>query len=236
MKKIFIALLFVIFITSFISAISQINQSYNITLSCQDFTCEDLNITILYPNATPFIINLPMTNYSDIYAYYSFTPTIKGNYTYFYTDGANIGTGCLLATNTGYDLSLPQMLLYFFIGTILILLFILCLYGGINIKFKNVRNNEEEVIKINWLKYLKIFCWGFFYVLLIALVFVTWTLTWSYSDWNSFSKFLEFLLRLLYALFLPVLFLILLMTIINLIDDNKVNKFIQKTGLPYRKI
>lgn len=236
MKKVIFSIIVMIFFISFISSVATINKNYDIKLPCEDMNCSRVNITIVYPNSTILTNNKPMTN-NVYFVNYTLNPTINGVYSYFYSDGANSSEGTFTTTSTGNDLSSSQMFLYFFIGIILILLFILCLYGALNIPFANERNQNSEIVAVNWKKYLNIFCWGMSYLLLLSVVFVTYNLIYAYAQWDKLALLFKYFYTLLIKVFpLPVLIGIGLITLINVFNDVKINAFIKKMGLPYNEI
>lgn len=236
MKKILFLLVFLVMFSVLVSAGATLNQNYDLKIPCDLYNCSNLNVTIAFPNSSLFIDNKIMTD-NSYYANYTIKPPINGRYNYYYYDGGEVGDDYFITTSTGNELSTNQVLLYFFIGLFLTGLLILCIYGGSSLPFENTRSvSENEVIKVNWKKYLKIFCWTSAYMVLMALVFVAWNLTWAYSDWFAFSNFLHYIFRLLYLFFLPVLIGVIIMALINYVTDVKINKFIKKTGLPYREV
>lgn len=230
-KKILIFILGIFFL-SLISGAATLDNQYTLRVSCESFTCADVNLTLTFPNSTLWIDNKEMTD-NNYYASYNFKPPIRGDYDYYISDGENITKDYIPVTATGHELNSAQMFLYFLILILLIGLFGLCMWGAIKIEFKNVRNSEDQVIKVNWKKYMKIACGMFAYLLLLAIIFVAWNLTWAYSDWDNFSIFLQYLFTVLGIIALPTLIYSWIMIIVNFGNDKKITKFIKKTGLPY---
>lgn len=225
-KAVIFAVLFLFFFINIIGAKTYPQGiEVNFKISTNESSC---NITIEYPNTTNLIDNQGMTlatGYANINTNFD---TI-GVYNYY----SNCGSGNFEVTTNGNKGDISQILLYIFLGTILIFLFGLSVYGGTKIPLQNIRDNEDGVIQINWRKYLKIFSWAMAYMFLIAIVFVMWNLLYAYAQWFAISKFFFYLYRLLMAFALPTLIGIWLMTLINYINDRKIQKFIKKTGLPY---
>lgn len=233
MKKVLLIVFSCFLLLSLVSAGATFEQTYTLRVSCEGFTCADVNLTLVFPNSTLWIDNQEMTD-NTYFASYDFKPPIRGNYDYYASDGENVTNDYVSVTSTGHDLNQAQAFLYFLITIVLLGLLVLCILGGSRIPMKNVRNEEGEVLKVNWNKYLKIFCWTSAYMVLMAVVFVTWNLIYAYSDWYALSKYFHYLFRLLYAFALPVLIGSIITTLINYISDKKIDKFIQKTGLPYK--
>lgn len=224
--------LFILLSLSFVSAGPIQNQAYDLKVSCEGFTCSALNVTIAYPNQTTLIDNQEMTD-NNYYANYSFTPNVNGEYNLYYWDGENISKDSLIVTPTGNVGNTSQMVLYLGVLVILLVFLFLCLWGGISLPFKNQRNKEDEVIKVNWRKYLKIFCWLLAYYFVLTIIFVGWNLIYAYAQWENLGLIFHFLYRLLLLFALPVLIATGIYALINYINDKKITKFIKRTGLPY---
>ena|SRR3990167_6100291 len=231
MNKLFTFLILSVFLLSFVSA-AQSETNHNLVLSCSGFTCSAVNVTILYPNSSTAVNNQPMTN-NVYYANYTLYLPIIGQYDYFYSDGTNSSKGSFYASKTGFELNTSQIILYVFIGLVLLFLFGLSVYGGLTLPFNNQRNSEDEVISVNWRKYLKVFCWATSYMLLIGIVFVAWNLIYAYAQWEGIGNFFQYIYKLLMALALPVFVSIWVMVIVNFINDKKIEKFIKRTGVGY---
>lgn len=185
--------------------------------------------TLPEPELDEWELEVTSGNFSDLGLHSYF---IHCNNTAF--GGAVKGT--FEVTRTGYSSTTPQMLLYSLMILVLMSLLVLCLIGGSRIQFKNVRNRDDEVIQINWRKYLKIFCWTSAYMLTIAIVFIIWNLLYAYADWYNITLFFRYLYQLLMVFALPVLIGSIIMAIINYISDKKIKKFIDKMGLPYKEV
>lgn len=87
MSKVFL-LLVILLVLPFLSAQYEQNSEIDIKISCLDVNCsEQVNITVIYPNTSIAISNLPMTSNSG-YVNYTFTNTSTlGEYTYITNNG-----------------------------------------------------------------------------------------------------------------------------------------------------
>lgn len=148
------------------------------------------------------------------------------------SDLGGFASGNFKVSNTGNEFNTSQGLIFFLIDFLLIFLFLGCVYGAIVTPFKNERSGSgEEIAKVNWKKYLKIFLIGLAYMFLVALVFVTWTLIYAYAQWSTLGKFFYYLYRLLMVgamLLAPVGFVLLVM---NYFNDKKIDSSLKK-GVP----
>lgn len=232
MKKLILSIIIMTYLISFVSAQATLNERYDLTISCSGFNCSSMNITILYPNSSIFVNNQRMTN-NLFFANYSITPNTFGIYKYYFFDGTNQSKGELQVTNTGNILNIEQGLIYLLVGFILIILLIFSLYGAITIPLENIRNTDDQVLKINWKKYLKFACFGFVYLFIITLVYLCWNLVYAYSQWYNLSLFFKYLYSFL--IFLAIAFFpsLIVFTLYYYINDKKISEFIKRTGLPY---
>lgn len=231
MKNILLFSLVFLFLFGVVNA-AQLNAPYDLTISCAGYNCNSMNVTILYPNSSVLIDNQQTTN-KIYYANYTINPTIKGKYTYYFSDGTNSSYGTFEVTTTGNELDNSQALLYLLVEVVLIFLFLLAVYGGIKIPFENIRVNEDEVIKVNWKKYFKIFCWAGAYMIYLGIIFIAWNLIYAYAQWSSLGIFLHYIFKLSYILGYIVLVAIIILSLVNYIQDKKIESFIKRTGLPF---
>lgn len=231
MRKLFVYLFLSILFISLISA-AQVGFNHDLSVSCEGFTCADMNVTVFYPNSSLFINNQPMQS-NIYYANYTLIPPVSGDYNYFYSDGVNSSLGVFTATPSGETLSTGTALLYVVILILVMFFLVVSIYFGINIRMTNVKNNEGEVININWRKYSKIFAWGMSYVWMLALLFIVWNLSWGFLEWNQLGTFFYYWFRLSMVLGMLVVPGLFIWAVVHYINDKKIEKFMQKTGLPY---
>jgi hypothetical protein len=169
------------------------------------------------------------------YATYSLTPKVNGQYTFYYSDGSNSSIGNFIVTTTGNEFNSSQAILFFFIDLLLIFFLLGSLYGALAIPFENDRSVKDgEIIRINWKKYLKIFLFGFAWMFLIAVVFVTWNLIYAYAQWGAIGKFFYYLYRLLMVLTMLIIPVGFVLSIVYYLNDRRINKGIKK-GVPMYK-
>lgn len=235
MKKLFFITLLMILLISMVSAEGIQNQEYNLKLSCEGYTCSSINITIFYPDSTIFINNEQMED-NSYYANYSFTPTENGEYLYFYSDGTNSSEGILKVSPTGNDIDTAEGIIYFMVLVILFFLLSICTYGAFSIQGENVKNNDQEIIQVNWKKYLKIFCIAMAYTFFIMVIWFIWNLVYAYSDWYQLNNIFHLLFRILYAAIIPLVLVISVYSIAKFKDDKKINEFIKRMGIPYKSL
>lgn len=89
-----------IFLISFASASFQLNKNSELTLSCENFDCSAVNVTIYDPESVKIVDNAQTTD-NSYYVNYTFVPNVSGEYNYFYSDGTNSSSGTFEVTPTG---------------------------------------------------------------------------------------------------------------------------------------
>lgn len=221
----------IFFLMAMVSA-AQVDVDYNVTVDCKGFTCSNVNITILNPNSTTLINNQPMIS-NGYYASYELTPSTNGVYTFFYSDGANSSSGTFIATPSGYSLSIGTSILYSIMLIFLVFIFCLTLYFGIKIQGENNRNVEGEIISINWRKYLKLFNFSICYASMTGILFVLWTLSWAFLEWQNLGTFFYYWFRLWFVAGMLIVPGIFIYGMVHYIQDKKIENFINKMGIPF---
>lgn len=149
---------------------------------------------------------------------------------------SNLGgeqTVTLLVTQNGYTLESAEIVLYCIVLFVLLFFWSLCVYGSFRIPFQNIKNKDDEIIKVNWKKYLKIFCISFAYVFFVMIVWFVWNLVYAYSEWYTLSNIFHLVYRFMFAVGIPLVISIWIYSLAKLKDDSKINKFVKRMGVPY---
>ncbi len=142
-------------------------------------------------------------------------------------------TVSLIVSKKGYSLETSNIILYGLALLILFFFWSISVYGGMTLPFNNIRGSENQVISVNWRKYLKTFSWGIVYFTTLAIDWMIWNLLYAYAEWSALSNVFFYIFKLMYAFALPVLIGMVIFVIINYVNDKKISSFIKRTGLPY---
>jgi len=186
------------------------------------------NATITSPNSSIVIDNKLMTNnvaYHNI-SLSSNDVNVLGIYTVDMTcvdsslNGAN--TFYFKITPSGDEISTAQGLVYSVLFVLTVVVLMLTLYGSFRFPWKNNRNEDGEVIGVNELKYLKLFCVAFSYVLLILINWMAYTLAYGYLSFNFMANFFYTIYWILLSLAVPLLVILVVIVIVKFIDDKKI--------------
>lgn len=223
----------------------QRGQAFNLTIHTTNNSDGKVitspNCTLQIQNSTGGLVidDVSFTKISNHHNYYLSSGNFSTNGFYdLFIDCEDVGIGGFASvsfkvTTKGVEGTTPQILLYIFMECLLILFLMMCLYGAFTIPYQNEKNNNQETISINWKKYLKIFCFGMSYFLLIAIVFIMWNLIYGYSDWSTASNIFHYLFRILWIPAIPGFIIWWIFIIIKYLDDKKIDKFIKKMGIGY---
>ena len=196
------------------------------------------NLTISYPNASLLINNQKMTNQISFYNYTLPTLTSFGVYSCSATccDNNLCGTdnSCTFNINgIGSDLSPAQSILYFIILGGLLIFLIFTIWGAIIFPWKNQRNELDQVVSINDLKYLKVILWILVYLEVLFISLILSNLSSGYLASEGSYSFFNIVYNLLLIGMLPMFPLIIAFTIIIWLNDKKTQKNIAR-GIPVR--
>lgn len=197
--------------------------------------CTNVNITSVIQtgiNQTTYIINRPMTSIGADYNYTFCNTTSLGIYKYTTCgtglEGFKCETIAFKITPTGDDLTISLILMYALIFIILISLFVFLMFWGIKIPYKNERNNNGEVIKINWKKYLKLLCIGMAYAVLVWISFTAWSISNNYLSFIGFGLLFKYIFTLLVWCALPIFVFMVVFSFLSFISDKKFQSALEK--------
>ncbi len=167
MRKLAIALLFMIFLVQFTSASLGNFQQRDCVEIKTILNSTSVNIsTISYPNSSVAVSNQIMTQIGATTFNFTFCDTATiGNYIYDYVDDeGNFFVNDFTITKNGFDISTGESILYIGLFIANLIVFILFLILAIITPFENVtevqKNGKIAITKITKSKYMKIVaCW-----------------------------------------------------------------------------
>lgn len=211
------------------------NQQLQFSITSNNATGCNVS-TLDTPDGTK-ILNIPMTK--SIHTFYTTISSANftglGDYCFNIecTDGTSIETGsvCRNVTPTGSLNSTGQAIIYFIILIVSMGIFVFLFYASIKLPFKNERNQYDEIVRINWKKYLKMFCITMAYIVLVWIVYISWNIAYGYLDMRSAGGIFNVIFTILIALFLPLLLGMGIFLLVAYLSDKKINEYI-KRGVP----
>ena len=227
-KNIFLLMfLMVLTITTVSASTYKIGSAFELTTSCDDFTCADVNTTIFFPNGTIFKDNQEMTS-NIYYANISITPTTQGDYITYFSDGVNITTSSFSATSTGFELTQPRAIIFIGFLFILVFLFVVTIIGIPIIPSGDNRNEKGELISINNLKHLRGILYVIAYLLLMGISYLSSNVALAYLGTTLFGKTLFIIFQILFLIALPMFFVWLMFILTRIFNDKETKKMIER--------
>lgn len=200
-------------------------QNFPAKLIIQCDNCTYMNITsITYPNKTIAQSNLRTTKSGTEYNYTFTLTNLVGDYVIRYEgdlDGiTTTGAGLLLVTPNGDIVDTGSGIMYLVILLFLVTFFGFMGYFGITLPWKNETDLEGDyMVKVQWQKYLKLFCISFGYVLLMAILYIMYNLSSAYLSLESIPKMFLVLYSIMRAMFIPLFVLTIIFGGIKFFKD-----------------
>lgn len=186
--------------------------------------------TLSYPNSTVIVSNVTMSQTGNSFNYTTCSTEVFGEYVYSYCDGTNF---CYVNSfdinGQGQSYSTAQGIIYITLFGLLFLVLIGLLYFSFCIDGDNIRNEDYEIIHINYKKYLKIFLFAMAYVSFVVLMFFAWNIASGILNFDSMAGFFFILFKISYAVMfvmLPILFIYAIWRWV--LTDNKILKELRK--------
>ena len=142
--------------------------------------------------------------------------TRNGDYNYLIvcnaTDIGGFSAKEFKVTPTGKVLETSDSITFITLTGSSILLFLLCLFGGIMLPFRNNRGEEDEIISINKLKYFKIGFLFLSYVLFIWILNLLFALSNNFSILTQYTGFFKIMFMVMNSMSYPIfVFMLILM-------------------------
>lgn len=187
------------------------------------------NITALQkPDKTLELRGVLMTKSGSFYNYSFCNTSILGTY---------VVNGCSDITCWAYDFEVNstgaftttfQGIIYVVVLALLVGLFIMFGAGAIKIPSENYKTQEGEVIKIQWKKYLKWFCWTMCYIIVVGVVYVCWNLSYAFLFLTPLTNIFRLMFRILLGLALPVFAFGIVYGLIMFFRDKKMENMLER--------
>lgn len=215
--------------------IYKVNEEMNVTVVCQNNGFCD-NSSECYANIQSptgdYLYQNELMDFSPAYYYLNLTPEETGEYSvtgYCLSDGlygvidynfeiTKSGKGFSDSESTAYLIVLGALIIFFFVSG----------YGAVTLKWKNKRNDRDEIIGVNDLKYVKFFLIYLSYFILIWIANIMITISNNYIHLGVAMKFFEVMFMLLTNLTYPIVILGVIFVVIQAVKDFKINKLLSR--------
>jgi len=196
-------------------------------------------ISINYPNGSNVIRSSSVT-INGHYAIFNLNRTTTSEIGVYQVDihcnnGADNGASTFeyLVTVTGNELETSESIIYIIFIVGLIFTFLFFIFGAIKIPFKNTRADNGQIVSVNDLKYLKVVCIVFSYLILMAIFGILRQITANYLFLNQAHKTFQWLYWFLLSFTLPIIIVSVILMIVMFFENKKIKKALFR-GVPIR--
>lgn len=194
------------------------------------------NITVFDPKWLTLVKFKPMS-YDALAQTYNYTLPASnvseiGNYCYDVTcNDAGYNTTqsfCFDVTVSGTEFTTSDAIAYVLLLAVGIIFLILFIYGSIVIPFENIKNTDEEIVKIAWKKHIKIFMIAMSYLTFAFVTYVMWNFSQGFIQLYAAERFFYFIYTTILALTLPFIVVAFILFLIFFIKDLQIDKKLER--------
>jgi|TARA_Y100000310_G_scaffold49045_1_gene45363 hypothetical protein len=231
-NKIFL-FLFLVFLLPLVSATQtyKVNQEFNLTTTCFNFSCNKVSTTIFYPNGTIFKENESMTN-NLYYANLLITPESNGNYLVYFSDGTNTTETSFLITPTGFDFTTEKAIIYVVLFIVMLFVFVMNIWFINQLPQRNEQDEEGRIMSISFLKYLRSPLWFIEWMLFIGILFLSSNVAFAYLETELFAQILLTLFKISFGITPLILIVLVLWIFVQMFHDKQFQDMLNKGVFP----
>lgn len=237
MKRILLILMFGMFLISLVSAEVQTLGTFkqgdciNLIQTCDSCTYNNISY-IIYPNSSVALSNVAMTRDDTYYNYILCYTSALGDYIvngFGDLDGVKtIWVYDFKVTQTGTILKTSDSITYLILIFGVLLFFLLCLYGGIVLPFRNDRDGRGKIISVQKLKYFKLACLFTSYILFVWLANLLFALANNFNILQSYVKFFEVMFSVINSFSYPMFVLMFISILFLAWKDLQLKKLLER--------
>jgi len=198
-------------------------------------TCSYVTLsTVKLPNGTILYYNTTMTKTGTAYNY-TFTQTdLQGEYKYEVCGDKDGSLACeILDFSINYNgegTSTSQGIIYSVLLGVLILLFVLSLWGISALPAKDERTDEGLIVDAGNLKHVRKIMFLVSYGLLMGIFYIASNIGFVVLTNVMFGKLMFTIFQVMYKLLLPVVFLMFIWIFVSIFQNNEMKKMIERGG------
>ena len=216
------------------------NQIVDVKVPCSinGFPCASTalcNLSIQCPNSSYFVNNVRMSYNAGGDFNYTLTFLDSGKYlskvSCSQTGYNATSTFDIMVTPSGTELTTGQGILYVVFTVSSIFIFLLTLYGAIKLPYRNPRDEDDYIIGMNDLKYVKIFLMAMSYMILLFIFGMLRGITYNFLYDLGIHKFFYWGYSIMLSFLWPIIVLGFLFALILFVRDRKVLSALER-GLP----
>ena len=240
--KLFLILIFGIFLIGFVNAAcppgdgylgnKDIGECVRITQTCASCSFVNISSIVLTNSNVTLAQNVSMESAGNGEWVYNFCDTSTfGNYFIQGMGDLNsIGTSFKSCFDIGQNMSIPESIIYTLFVFVMFFIFLTMVYFIIILPGENQKDENDVVIGVVRLKYIKILLIGVAYAVLIIILNLMNGLAVNFASLGIFAGILGFLFEVMIRVAWPFTFIIIIWILYLLVKDSNVQKNIDKLG------
>jgi hypothetical protein len=144
-------------------------------------------------------------------------------------------TGMFEVTPTGTKIDSATATMYILLFVIMLFIFLLCGYFTMAIEGDNIRNQDGNIIQINYKKYFRWLTFAITYISFVSMIYFAWNMSYAFVTFDSLARFFKWLFFISFGLMWPVLIVSAIYMISKWLMDSKINEMLER-GLTPRKL
>lgn len=222
MKKLnyFVAIILIFSMISLVSAgLGNFPQNSCVNIRIlSNFTGVNLSTITIGTNTT--VVNSPMQNIAgQTFNYTDCNTSSFGEYVFdWYPCDSNLN--CVNSFNIGTELTVGRAISYGGFTLVLLATFLLTLWGAIKTPWEHKRNDEDKVININNLRYVKVFLFTMLYMLMMFLFGLSYKF-FNEASIDGFTQFFYYGYQILQGLLIPIIVVMVVVFLIIFLTNLK---------------
>jgi hypothetical protein len=207
------------------------NDCVGLLQTCSNCTFSNLTSVIL-PNGTQELISKLMTKHGVEYNYTYCNTSAMGTYIangYSDVDGTNtVWAYDFDITYTGKALDTQTSILYIALFALLVFFLIFTIYGIARLPNRDTTTEDNLLIDINKLKYLRTVLYGVCWGLILAIMFIVSSISVGYLPDSLIGSFFFSMYSVMFVLTLPMVIILFLYLFYRVFTDREMKQMLER--------
>lgn len=207
------------------------NDCVDLLQTCSNCTYSNLS-SVIFPNGTTYPISLLMTKHGTEYNYSFCNTSALGTYIangFSDVDGTNtVWAYDFEITYTGKALNTQTSILYIALFSLLIFFLIFTIYGIARLPGKDTTTEDNLLIDINKLKYLRTVLYGVCWGLILAIMFIVANISIGYLPDSLIGKFFFTTYSVMFVLTLPMIIILFIYLFYRIFTDREMKQMLER--------
>jgi len=164
----------------------------------------------------------------------NFSITGKYNFNiYCYRQLEDIGgfaDGIFSVTPSGLEVTTPTAIAHTILLFGMIFFLLVMIVGSVVLPWRNFLDGDDNIVGVNDLKYLKLFCIVFSYIFAMWVVGIMYSISTNYLFFTGTETFFNFIYQVMLRMIYPVIIVGILIFIFTILEDKKIASTLKRVG------